>query len=112
LSTQDEYTKVGNFSKPQVKDFVRQNVEAIIRNTPNTVLVRNNNQPFVLDSATDITDGWKSKEAIIVKDKDLTILENVPLLSGGKPRAIIVLNGNIKIGPNVTEVHASIFTDK
>lgn len=111
MSTQDEYTKVGNFSKPQVKDFVRQNVEAIIRNTPNTVLVRNN-QPFILNSATEGTDGWKSKETIIVKDKDLTILDNVPPLSGGKPRAIIVLNGNIKIGSNVTEVHASIFTDK
>ena len=71
MSTQNEYTKVGNFSKPQVKDFVRQNVEAIIRNKPNDVTI---------ETSSDYTypvAGLSGKRTLIVKDHDLFINSDV-----------------------------------
>ena len=109
LNTQDEYTKIGNFSKPQVKDFVQQNVEAIIRNPSSDTLLKDNASPE-LDSGN--SDSWQSKQTIIVRNKDLIISTDVPALSNGKPRAIIVINWDIKITSAVQSIQASIFTNK
>ncbi|MCA9378274.1 hypothetical protein KC711_05260 [Candidatus Peregrinibacteria bacterium] len=68
-------------------------MESIIRNPSNDVLVKDN-VTFDLNG-TDLS--WQSKQTIIVRNKDLTISTDVPPLSNGKPRAIIVLNGDIKI---------------
>lgn len=105
LNTQDEYTKVGNFSKPQVKDFVRQNVEAIIRNKPSDVLVKTSaDYQYALSDMTGI-------RTLIIKDHDLLINSDVGT-PWSAPMAIIVLNGNIKIWPDAKNIYASIFTDK
>lgn len=52
-----------------------------------------------------------SKQTMIVLDGDITINNNIPY-SPHYPKAIIAINGNIKIAPNVTDIHATLIAGK
>jgi hypothetical protein len=104
LNDTDTYVKVGNFQKPQVRDMIMQNVEALRRNTPSDVLVVPVGD-YAYDSGAMI-----GKRTLIVQ-WNLT-LNDVTIWSNANPMAIIVLGGDVIIGDNVTRINASIFTNK
>lgn len=102
LNDTDTYAKVGNFRKPQVRDMVTQNVEALKRNTPSDVAI--------ITTPGEKLSSYVSKQAIIVVNHDFTIDTNW-WSKTDSPRAIIVIGGDVKIDSGVQTIYASIFTD-
>lgn len=93
LNSQDEYTKIGNFSKPQIRDTVRQNVATIIRNNNLSDVVIQNGD-YILDNISNFPD---NKHTLIVNGGNLTLKVDIPAATDGKPRAVIVLGGDMKL---------------
>lgn len=94
----------GNY-RVNLLNQIRKNIGYLSRN--NTTTNTNTYEIFSGDRSLTSTD---TKRSYIATSGDIYIDENIE--NYGPPKTIIALDGNIKIAPNVTEIHATLVAGK